>query len=146
MLESRAARRLGEARPYFGPMRFAMCLALGDDTGKEQRRSLSCSSIAGDAQWLSTLPACQTTGGAGRQVRAIRAPDVYDRGGVACARSRCAPPAPPRRGDARASALLPRGPRVQAVRRTGAGPASWGGEGGRVLRSYCALFVFDFYR
>ena len=72
--------------------------------------------------------------------------DVYGGGGMACARGRCAPPAPPRRGDARASALLPHGPRVQAVRRTGAGPTSWGGEGGRVLRSCCALFVFGFYR
>jgi len=72
--------------------------------------------------------------------------DVYGGGGVARARGRCAPPAPPRRGDARASALLPRGPRVQAVRRTGAGPTSWGGEGGRVLRSCCVLFVFVFYR
>jgi len=79
MLESRAARRLGEARPYFGPMRFAMCLALGDDTGKEQRRCLSCSSIAGDAQWLSTLPACQATGGARRQVRVVRAPGCVRR-------------------------------------------------------------------
>lgn len=56
---------------------------------------------------------------------------------MARALGRRARPAPLRRGDARAPALLPRVPRVHAVRRVGPGPPAPGGveeEGGAALR------------